>query len=51
MSKFKRALKDMPKKPQTPYLKIRSQKMLEYAEEKYEGNKSEKFKEYWEGVA
>lgn len=24
MSKFKKALKDMPKKPQTPYLKIRS---------------------------
>ena len=51
MSKIKAAMKDKPKRPQTTYFKIRTEKMAEYTKDGFEGNKVDKFNEYWEDVS
>lgn len=51
-SKIKAALADVPKKPNNAYFRLRIEKMKEYSEDsKFEGNKSEAFKEYWDGIS
>jgi hypothetical protein len=46
-SKVKAANKDKPVKPQTTYFRLRAEKMAEYKKDGYEGNKTDKFTEYW----
>jgi hypothetical protein len=51
-SKIKAALADIPKKPNNAYFKLRIEKMKEYSDDpKFDGNKSDAFKTYWEGIS